>query len=148
MYIRVLGWSAISIWNLFPKFRWQINHSLTIEAETAFETLEIRSISTWLIAGEDRITLDTVQRRLLVTVVNNKSIHSHQFGFRQRHSTIDQTHRVIQKVNQAFDSKQYCSAEFLDTTRSLLQSLAYWTLIQVENISPPELFYHFKILLA
>jgi hypothetical protein len=80
---------------------------LTIEAETASETLEIRSISTWLIAGEDRITLDTVRKKwLLVTVANNKSIHNHQFGFRQRHSTTVQTHSVIQKINQAFDSNQ------------------------------------------
>jgi hypothetical protein len=50
--------------NLFPSFRRQINQSLTIEAETAYETLEIRSISTWLITGEDRITLDTVQRNI------------------------------------------------------------------------------------
>jgi hypothetical protein len=47
-----------------------------------------------------------LQKRLLVTVANNKSIPNHQFGFRQRHC-------VAQKINQAFDSKQYCSANFI-----------------------------------
>jgi hypothetical protein len=31
-------------------------------------------------------------KHLLQTVENNRLIPSHQFGFRQRHSTIEQTH--------------------------------------------------------
>jgi hypothetical protein len=31
-------------------------------------------------------------KTLLLMVVNNRLIPSHQFGFRQRHSTIEQTH--------------------------------------------------------
>jgi hypothetical protein len=31
----------------------------------------------------------------------NRLIPNHQFGFRQRHSTIQQTHRVVRKINEA-----------------------------------------------
>jgi hypothetical protein len=43
---------------------------------------------------------------------------NHQFGFRQRHSTIEETHPNIQKINKAFDDKQYCSAAFLDISEA------------------------------
>jgi hypothetical protein len=34
-------------------------------------------------------------KMLLPMVENNRLIHNHQFGFRQRHSTIEQTHRMV-----------------------------------------------------
>jgi hypothetical protein len=43
--------------------------------------------------------------RILPLVDSNSPIPAHQFGFRKRHSTIEQTHRV--------ENKQYCSAAVL-----------------------------------
>jgi hypothetical protein len=37
-----------------------------------------------------------------------------QSGFRQSHSTIEQTHRIMQRINKALGNKEYCSAAFLD----------------------------------
>jgi hypothetical protein len=48
----------------------------------------------------------------------NKLTPNHQFGFRQRHSTIQQTHRIVQQINKALERKQYCSAAFLDITQA------------------------------
>jgi hypothetical protein len=48
----------------------------------------------------------------------NHLIPNHQFGFRQRHSTIEQTHRIVQRINEALEHKQYCSAGFLDITEA------------------------------
>jgi hypothetical protein len=50
-------------------------------------------------------------------VENNGLIPNHQFSFTQRHSTIEQTHRIIRK-NEALENKQYCSAAFLDISQS------------------------------
>jgi hypothetical protein len=47
-------------------------------------------------------------------VENNRLMPNHQFGFRQRHSTIEQTHQIVQRINEALESKQHCFAEFLD----------------------------------
>jgi hypothetical protein len=33
-------------------------------------------------------------------------------GFRQRHSTIEKTHWITQRINEALENKQYCSAAF------------------------------------
>jgi hypothetical protein len=51
-------------------------------------------------------------------VENNRLIPSHQFGFRQRHSTIEQTHRIVQRINETLETNQYCSAAFLDVLKA------------------------------
>jgi predicted S18 family serine protease len=49
-------------------------------------------------------------------VESNRLIPNHQFGSRQRHSTIEQAHQIIQRINEALENKQYYSAAFLDIT--------------------------------
>jgi hypothetical protein len=58
-------------------------------------------------------------KRLLPMVENDGLIPNHQFGFRQRHSTIEQTHRIVQKINEALENKQYCSVAFLDISQTV-----------------------------
>jgi hypothetical protein len=57
-------------------------------------------------------------KELLKMVENNRFITNHQFGFRERHSTIEQTHQIIQRVNKALENKQHCSAAFLDIAQA------------------------------
>jgi hypothetical protein len=42
-------------------------------------------------------------KKILPTVENNRLIPIHQFSFRQRHSAIEQTHRIVYK---ALENKQ------------------------------------------
>jgi hypothetical protein len=49
---------------------------------------------------------------------NNRLIPNHQFGFRQRHSTIKHAHQIVQRINEALEKKQYCSAAFLDISHT------------------------------
>jgi hypothetical protein len=51
-------------------------------------------------------------------VASHRLIPAHQFGFRKRHSTIEQTHRVVQRIHEALESKQYCSAAFLNISQA------------------------------
>jgi hypothetical protein len=51
-------------------------------------------------------------------VENNGLIPNHQLSFRQRHSTLEQTHRIVQRINKALENKQYCSAAFLDISQA------------------------------
>jgi hypothetical protein len=55
---------------------------------------------------------------LLPVVQNNRLIPNHQFSFSQSHSTIEQTHRIVQRINEALENKQYCSAAFLDISQA------------------------------
>jgi hypothetical protein len=57
-------------------------------------------------------------KRLLPMVENNRLISNHQFGFRQRHSTIEQTHRIVQRIYEALENKKYCSAAFFDISQA------------------------------
>jgi hypothetical protein len=59
-----------------------------------------------------------ILKRLLPMVEKNQLIPNHQFGFRQRNSTIEQTHRIVQWINEALEHKQYCSAAFIDITQA------------------------------
>jgi hypothetical protein len=52
--------------------------------------------------------------RLLPIIENRRVLPTHHFGFRQQHPTIHQTHRIVHKINEALETKQYCSAAFLD----------------------------------
>jgi hypothetical protein len=51
-------------------------------------------------------------------VENNRLKPNHQFSFRQRHPTIEQTHQIVQRINEALENKQYCSAAFLDISQA------------------------------
>jgi hypothetical protein len=47
-------------------------------------------------------------KRLLLMVENNRLIPNHQFGFRQMHSTLEQTHRIMQRINEAIKLNLEC----------------------------------------
>jgi hypothetical protein len=51
-------------------------------------------------------------------VENIGLIPNHQLGFRQRQSTIEQTHGIVQRISEALENKQYCSAAFLDISQA------------------------------
>jgi hypothetical protein len=55
---------------------------------------------------------------LLPMIANNRLIPNHQFGFRQRYSTIEQTHQIVQRIKEALENKQYCSAAFFDISQA------------------------------
>lgn len=45
-------------------------------------------------------------------------IPAHQFGFRNQHGTIEQVHRVADKIRNSIENKEYCSAAFLDISQA------------------------------
>jgi hypothetical protein len=72
-----------------------------------------------LLSTVSKVLEKLLLKRLLPVVENNRLIPNHQFGFGQRHSTIEQTHRIVQRLNEALENKQYCSAAFLDISQAL-----------------------------
>lgn len=59
-----------------------------------------------------------ILHRIETDIPNDQWIPSHQFGFRQGHSTVEQTHRITRVINQAFEDKQYCTSVFLDVSQA------------------------------
>lgn len=57
-------------------------------------------------------------KRLRPLIENNNLIPDYQFGFRQKHSTIDQVHRITDVIERALEEKQVCSAIFLDVAQA------------------------------
>jgi hypothetical protein len=61
--------------------------------------------------------------RLLQDRLNNDPlsvewIPLNQFGFRTRHSTVQQIHRISHEINRALNKKEYCTTVFLDVSQA------------------------------
>ena len=55
----------------------------------------------------------------LITIIQRQNLIPHQkFGFRSKHSTIDQLHRITNIIEHALEEKKLCSAIFLDVTQA------------------------------
>ena len=57
-------------------------------------------------------------KRLNPVIEQKKLIPNHQFGFRQKHSTCDQVHRITNVIEKALEEKMICSAVFLDVSQA------------------------------
>jgi hypothetical protein len=51
---------------------------------------------------------------LLPVIVEERLIPNHQFGFRSKHATVEQVHRITNKISLAFKTGKYYSTVFLD----------------------------------
>jgi hypothetical protein len=57
-------------------------------------------------------------KRLKPIIERKNLIPNHQFGFRSKHSIIDQVHRITNVIEQALEEKKVCSAIFLDVAQA------------------------------
>ncbi|KAF6198264.1 hypothetical protein GE061_008011 [Apolygus lucorum] len=57
-------------------------------------------------------------KRLKPIIEDRNLIPDHQFGFRQRHSTIDQVHRITNIIEKALEGKKICASIFLDVAQA------------------------------
>lgn len=57
-------------------------------------------------------------KRIKPEIAKSGAIPSHQFGFREKHSTIDQVHRITDLIEKSLEEKKICSAIFLDIAQA------------------------------
>lgn len=57
-------------------------------------------------------------KRLLNIVDNKKLIIDSQFGFRNKHATIEQLHRVTASIERTLEKGEFCVAAFLDVAKA------------------------------
>lgn len=75
-------------------------------------------------------------KRLLPILETKNIIPDHQFGFRHKHGTPEQCHRVIKVINEAFEKKLYCSAVFLDIQQAFDKVWHNGLLYKLKTILP------------
>ena len=78
--------------------------------------------------------------RLLPIIKEKKLIPDHQFGFRQKHGTIDQVHRLVSKIHNTFEGKEYCAAAFLDISQAFDRVWHEGLLYKIKNSFPGNIF--------
>ncbi|GBP01447.1 Probable RNA-directed DNA polymerase from transposon X-element [Eumeta japonica] len=54
----------------------------------------------------------------LITNKILKELPNSGFGFRRKHATVDQIHRLINEIDKSFESKEYCASVFLDISQA------------------------------
>lgn len=80
------------------------------------ETKSYRPIS--LLPTISKVFEKLLLKRLKTIIESKNLIPNHQFGFRHRHSTIDQVHRITDIIEKALEEKQDCSTIFLDVSQA------------------------------
>jgi len=83
----------------------------------AEETASHRPIS--LLSTLSKVFEKLIRSRLHKIVDELGIILQHQFGFRAKHSTIEQAHRITAIIRNALEAKEFCPATYLDVQQAL-----------------------------
>lgn len=75
--------------------------------------------------------------RMNPIIENKKLIPNHQFGFRTKHSTIDQVHRITNVIEKSLEERKVCSVIFLDVAQAF-DKVWHQGLIQKINMQLPK----------
>ncbi|KAL4126953.1 hypothetical protein QTP88_011151 [Uroleucon formosanum] len=59
-----------------------------------------------------------ILHRISLLVDQHNILPKSQFGFRRKHNTIHQIHRITDKISASFETKQYCPGVFLDISKA------------------------------
>jgi hypothetical protein len=78
--------------------------------------------------------------RLEETTPINDIIPTHQFGFRANHSTIQQCHRIVNKIKENIEGKKECTSVFLDIEQSFDKVWHKGLLYKLKRNLPDQLY--------
>lgn len=97
----------------FP-MAWKVSHIIMIHkmGKPPNEVSSYRPIS--LLPILSKVFEKLLKGRLVPILNDEKIIPDHQFGFRRNHGTVEQVHRVCEKIRKSLEEKLYCSSAFLD----------------------------------
>ena len=70
-------------------------------------------------------------------------VPDHQFGFRSKHGTPEQCHRVIKVITDSFENKKYCSAVFLDIQQAFDKVWHEGLLYKLKKLLPSTFYLFF-----
>lgn len=82
-------------------------------------------------------------KRLLPIIEERNLIPSHQFGFRKRHSTVEQIHRLVDIIEKSFEDRIVYSIAYLDVAAAFDRLWSDALFLKIHKSFPSN---HFKIL--
>lgn len=101
--------------NIYPA-QWKIAQIIMVPkpGKSPHEVSSYRPISLLPVMGKllEKILLNRMRKYL------SEVIPLHQFGFREKHGTIEQIHRITDTISRTLECKQYCSTVFLDISQA------------------------------
>ena len=103
------------------------------------QTASYRPIS--LLPVFSKILEKIIYDRIKPIIETKKLIPDHQFGFRNKHSTIEQMHRLINEIIVALENKEYCTALFIDIEKAF-DKINHESLLQTIRKQFPEQIHH------
>lgn len=77
-------------------------------------------------------------KRLKPIIEEKDLIPNHQFGFREKHSTIDQVHRITNIIEKSLENKQVCATVFLDVAQAFDKVWHEGLVFKLRRMLPPE----------
>lgn len=75
-------------------------------------------------------------KRLEETTPLKEHVPDHQFGFRNNHSTIQQCHRIVNKIKTCLETGEYCTSVFLDVKQAFDRVWHEGLLYKLKKILP------------
>ena len=113
----------------------QVTKMLPKPGKDPYQTACYRPIS--LIPVFSKILEKIIYCRIKTIIETKKLIPDHQFGFRNKHSTIEQMHRLINEIIVALENKEYCTALFIDMEKAF-DKINHESLLQTIRKQFPE----------
>ena len=104
-----------------------------------YQTTSYRPIS--LLPVCSKLLEKIIYDRLKATIEEEKLISGRQYGFRIKHSTIEQMHRLINEILLAIEKKQYCIALFMDIEK-VFDKVNHKSLLETIKKHFPEQIHH------
>lgn len=77
-------------------------------------------------------------KRLKPIIEDKNLIPDYQFGFREKHSTIDQVHRITNTIEKALEEKKVCSTIFLDVAQAFDKVWHEGLIYKLRNMLPKQ----------
>lgn len=102
----------------------------------AHETTSYRPIS--LLPIMSKLFEKLLLRRLKPVIEERKLIPEYQFGFREKHSTIDQVHRITNTIEKSLEEQKVCSAVFLDVAQAFDKVWHYGLMHKLRDLLPKQ----------
>ena len=78
--------------------------------------------------------------RIQPTLQDKQIIPDHQFGFRRKHATTEQVHRIVNIIQEAQERDQYCTAAFLDISQAFDKVWHQGLLYKMKAIFPTNIY--------